>query len=907
MRARYFIVFSFVLAIGMILVICAGTSDVHAAESVRSTGSQGGNSASNDLQLIIDKAIARLPKPSSYLYDTKSVSGQIASTWTEMTARLLGTRDLRVAYDNFYQSAVEYAALVEINLLRAKRAVSANDLTAATGHYEAALRYEKQFYLNDKAAIESFNGNITAAAELAKGIYDGSKAAAIYGSSMVMGPTSSRVVDTVFDVTDFAIEASDSGLSSASRQFVAGKLTEMIFSEAKVTSLNGKTVSDAIDQTTTKVLGSPEIYKLVSEIASKPDFAKAFMSFMAKSGSYAGGAIAEDQLNKIVTAMVDSIASGAPTFTVCGSKWYQRLGVQMLEVEQAIIGGYSFDTVCHAHDVCYGDCKTAKADCDKSLLSDANNACTTARNKAHCMFYAQLFYDKVTQKGDTPFKEARTACPSTLESNSPAVTSPAVASALVLDRSSSMLEAARAGGTKMDRAKEAARAYIKGLTSSDAASISTFSEVGATELPMQEVAAAVSALDRVLNGIQPVGRTNIGAGLEQAYVQLGKNLATQGRVALLLSDGVNNVGSWNMIVNEFHAKHWPIYTVGFGANADTKALQDIAMKTGGRFSPTEDQDIVSTYQQISNYVQKKLTLVRATDILPPGASLEYPFTANPKTDQLAVQTSWQGSRLRTTLVSPKGLTIVDEQSKHRGGRYEIGKTYATMELPNPEPGDWTIRVDWAVPPPIAEQVFISVSEKSKVTAGILAFKPQYQPQEAVAVTVDVAEVSGASRIPLVGAKVEVQIQKPGQKLTEFVHARSSNWVVYKEIVNDLTRKLTLLDDGGHSDYLASDGVYGGLFQETEKPGSYLVTATIKGKGKNGQEIRSTLHATFQVGPIENNQITNSEAFRYSRLAEGDAMRAVKEKLGTGATRYQSSDTLDRLKGDAAQEIERLMK
>ncbi len=393
-----------------------GTKVLKLTESVSdSVGSQSTGLPSADLLSRIDKALSRLPKPSDYLYETTSVRGQISGTWTEITARILGTKDLRVAYDNFYQSSVEYAGMVEINLRRAKKAVMNNDPVTGSRLLQAAQRYERQFYLNDRAAIEAFNGNIDAAAELARGTYEGSKAATIYGSSMVLGPVGSRVVDTVFDATDFAVEASDSGLTSAAKKLVAGKLTEMIFSQATVTTLGGRTLEDAIDRGVTKTLGNPEVYKIVREVVSKPEFAKAFMGFMAKSGSHVVSSLTEDQVNKIVLAVMEGVASKAPPLTDCGSKWYQRLGLQFLEVEQAIRGGYSFNTVCQAHDACYGDCRTLKPECDKKLLTDAEGVCESAQNRANCIADAQIFFQVVSsEKGDTPFEQARANCPATV-------------------------------------------------------------------------------------------------------------------------------------------------------------------------------------------------------------------------------------------------------------------------------------------------------------------------------------------------------------------------------------------------------------------------------------------------------------------------------------------------------------
>lgn len=408
------------VAYGTILAVSAalllGTPImVAAAEPINSTNTSGDTSNGADLLARIDRALSRLPKPSDYLYEMSSVSGQVAGTWTEMTAGILGTKDLRVAYDDFYISAVEYSGMVEVNLRRAKKAILNNDLERGKHLYNIALRYEQQFRLNDSAAIETYNGNIDASAELTRGIYEGSKASAIYGSSMVMGPVGSRVVDAVFDATDFAVEASDNGLSSATRTFIADKLTEMIFSQATIASLGGKTLGDAIDRGVTKALGNPDVYKIVHEVVSRSVFTRAFMSFMAKSGAYKVEEITEDQVNKIIVVILEGAANEAPPVTACGSRWYQRLGLQLLEAEQATRGGYSFDAACKAHDACYGNCRTSRPDCDKKLLEDAKGTCDSARNRENCIADAQIFFQAVSEKGDAPFRQARANCPGTAQ------------------------------------------------------------------------------------------------------------------------------------------------------------------------------------------------------------------------------------------------------------------------------------------------------------------------------------------------------------------------------------------------------------------------------------------------------------------------------------------------------------
>lgn len=65
---------------------------------------------------------------------------------------------------------------------------------------------------------------------------------------------------------------------------------------------------------------------------------------------------------------------------------------------------------CQLHDVCYRDCITDRAECDKELLANAEVNCEWAQNKAKCFVWANIFFLAVTVKVEAPFEEARANC-----------------------------------------------------------------------------------------------------------------------------------------------------------------------------------------------------------------------------------------------------------------------------------------------------------------------------------------------------------------------------------------------------------------------------------------------------------------------------------------------------------------
>ena len=154
---------------------------------------------------------------------------------------------------------------------------------------------------------------------------------------------------------------------------------------------------------------------------------------------------------------------------------------------------------------------------------------------------------------------------------------------------------------------------------------------------------------------------------------------------------------------------------------------------------------------------------------------------------------------------------------------------------------------------------------------------------------EVAEVVGYERVPLLDAQVRVQVQKPGGlKMAQMIRTRPINLRSAKRAVQSATRTVRLYDDGAHNDYRAGDGIFGGTFTETDENGAYLVTATVTGHKRSGRRVQRRLIASFQVGPISRNPVTTAQVLEYRDLLEGrtDPAEAI-ERL--------RSDPLDAIK------------
>lgn len=473
-----------------------------------------------------------------------------------------------------------------------------------------------------------------------------------------------------------------------------------------------------------------------------------------------------------------------------------------------------------------------------------------------------------------------------------------LATALVIDRSGSMK------GEKLKKALEAAKTYIITVNTDDLASVSVFSDNASTEIQMERQAHITGKLDSVFSKIGATNATNVGAGLDQGYKQLDK-VTTKGKVSLLLSDGINNRGDWRSIVQKFKSKNWPIYTVGFGKDADEKTLKEIATLTGGTYRPAETVDVVNVYHEISAHAQNKSVLLSVSEPLAPTGKLNYQVPVSDEAKVLNVFSNWQGSRLKTLLISPIGESITGVDLTGNAGRYAEGKVFQMMEVNNPSLGRWKIELSWAEPPASTEQVNVSVSEKSDIFANILGFRSQYALGEKVIINVQAAEVVGErDRIPLRNVTVSVQIQKPGPKMIRMVQAQSRNWSMYKDVKLNITRDISLFDDGSHDDYNAGDCIFGNTFTETDKNGAYLVTAVIKGQKQNRQQIEKILQGSFQVGPISKNMVTTSQTLNYMLKAKNHIDNNTPYKKETLSKPIKE---IEKLKSDPLDNINKLLK
>ncbi len=176
---------------------------------------------------------------------------------------------------------------------------------------------------------------------------------------------------------------------------------------------------------------------------------------------------------------------------------------------------------------------------------------------------------------------------------------------LILDASGSMAEY-----NKFGIVKEIVLDFIK-KRKDDKIGLTIFADFAYVAVPLTyDKKSLIRLLKQVDVGIAGTQRTALYEALFMS-ARLFKNSQAKNKIAILLTDGVDNVGNIPLDVAINTAKKYGIkvYTIGVGGRGDynPKVLQKIAKETGGKFYDARSvQDLQNIYSEIDKLEKSEI-------------------------------------------------------------------------------------------------------------------------------------------------------------------------------------------------------------------------------------------------------------------------------------------------------------
>jgi uncharacterized protein YegL len=393
---------------------------------------------------------------------------------------------------------------------------------------------------------------------------------------------------------------------------------------------------------------------------------------------------------------------------------------------------------------------------------------------------------------------------------------PRAAVSLVIDKSGSMF------GTRIAAAKTAAIQFVQQMDLTDSLALVVFDSSASVVKPLTVLGneSIRQQFIDAINAISASGGTNIAAGLATGN-QLVLGASGASRAILLLSDGQDS-SDVDSVIAQIPADV-DAHTIALDASSGQAKLQHIADATGGvfLFAPTP-ADLANLYSLIRARITN--TELRQLDLgaIGQGGSTTVGFPIAAGAGRAAVGIVWAGSDFDLSLELPSGRTIT-ETTQAPDVVVRSGPGFVTIEVANPEAGEWQATVV-GVDVPSPEDVTLRIEERGSDVGAALALEAVGAAGAPIRARLSLTGLNG----PLPGATVTALLQRP----------------------DGSTMSVPLVDDGGHGDGYAGDGLYGASMTSTAQSGSYTVTVDAVGDDGGVGFVRQEVASIFLAAGVD---------------------------------------------------------
>ena len=378
---------------------------------------------------------------------------------------------------------------------------------------------------------------------------------------------------------------------------------------------------------------------------------------------------------------------------------------------------------------------------------------------------------------------------------------------LIIDRSMSM-----SAGTpdRLSAAKDAASFYVDVTRIDDGLAVVPYHhDVAPDPFDMQEVDSSVRLDAKAyINDLEPDGWTSIGDGLKEAINQVsGSPTGNPICSFVLLSDGMENEEEfWVDVETDVINSGCPVTTIAFGPESDETLMQEIASATGGLYfyndvyissvsgpesaSPADmSLDLGNTYEYAEARAEgRQRLLAEKGQVSHNNPQNKHAVMVDETISEAVFSLDWYEqyyADLKFTLVDPQGRTY---DSSDPGYSFQDDTNHHVgFRVPNPEPGLWSLIVDWVQSEEGTVPYQVYVSGASIITLELLLpdrLGHDYYTGDQVPIYAILS-----SKQPIPNVLVEAFVTAPDGTETT----------------------VPMFDDGEHGDGAPSDGFYAGLY------------------------------------------------------------------------------------------------